>query len=102
MATTMARRTCAEGFASRFQCVAPSVLGTISEKMRIANVSPTVNAVTQGLPNRSWAVAPARVAPAVFEIVFSVRIAAIGSSTLSCTLSSHTPAHSPRSLSTAM
>ncbi len=100
--TTSMRITYADGFARAFQYVAPSVFGTISEKTSTEKVRIAEKPATQGLPNVRPATAPPRAAPMVFAIVFSVRIAAMGSSTFRWACSSQSPAHSPSFLRIAM
>ena len=91
------RSTYAVGAARRFQYVAPIVFGRISDNTRIATVSPAENRAIQASPQRRNAYAPPTDALAVCAIVFSVRIAAIGSSRFARIRAMRSPARSPRS-----
>jgi len=66
------------------QWTAPIVLGMISERNRIIKVIIAENRPNQTLPNTTVALAPAPTAPAVFAMVFKVKMAASDWSTLSC------------------
>ena len=80
MTITIHHSTWAAGLPNRCQNVAPIVLGMISEKSRMMSVRTPVNTPIHTWPNTRPAIAPPSAAPAVWAMVLSVRIAAIGSS----------------------
>ena len=82
---------CAEGKASCFQNVAPSVLGMISDKYNMARVSKTAISVSQRAPNTFDAWAPTPAAPIVWAKVLRIRILEMDLSRLSLTSFSTRP-----------
>ena len=78
----------------------PSVLGTISEMIRIARVSTAEITPNQRLPKISVASAPAPAAPTVWAMVLSVRIAEMGCSMRPRRASMRRPEGRPASAST--
>jgi hypothetical protein len=91
-----------DGIASVRQYAAPSVLGMISEKYRIASVSRTAISTSHLTPKICTAWEPTPAAPMVWAKVFSIRMLEIDSSRRPLTRLSTAPARgfSARSVST--
>ena len=91
----------AAGLPNCCQNVAPIVFGMISENTSMMSVSPAVHQPIRASPNTMPACNPPRAAPAVWAMVLSVRIAAIGSSIFCFITCRWWPAFDPWSFNTS-